>query len=67
MGIDKELIDLKDGWYRVYVSGEIYWEWWDCGKFIIRCTMGVRDKILQESGLSLKLIDHEVRGILTDF
>jgi hypothetical protein len=56
-----------DGWRRIYVSGEIYWEWYDCGRFVIRCTLSTRDRILEKSGLLLKIIDSEIVGILTDF
>jgi hypothetical protein len=53
-------VEILDGWKAVYYSGMVYYEFYDEGVFI-------RDKILIESGLPLKLIDSEIEGILTDF
>lgn len=58
---------VLDGWRRVWMAGEIYWEFYDYGEFVIRCTLSARDKILQRSGLPLKLIDSEIQGLITDF
>ena len=57
----------KDGWQQVYCAGEIYFEFFDDGEFIIRCTRTFRDEIIKKSGLPLKLINTEIEGILTDF
>lgn len=65
MGVDS--VEILDGWKAVYYSGMVYYEFYDEGVFILRCTRFTRDKILTESGLPLKLIDSEIEGILTDF
>ena len=58
---------LLDGWKMVWTTGTIYYEFWDDGEFIIRCTRQARDNILNKSELPLKSIDSEIEGILTDF
>lgn len=55
-----------DGWRAVYTCGTTYWEMWDEGVFIIRCTRKARDNILEWSGLPLKLITSEITGLITD-
>lgn len=56
-----------DGWKQVYCAGEIYFELFDDGEFIIRCTRKFRDEILRKSKLPLKLINSDIEGLLTDF
>jgi len=58
---------LKDGWVQVLSSGSFYWDFYDEGIFILRCTRDARDAILSKSGLPLKLISSEITGVLTDF
>jgi hypothetical protein len=58
---------VKDGWLQVLSSGNFYWDFYDDGQFILRCTRDARDAILSESHLPLKLINSEIIGILTDF
>jgi hypothetical protein len=55
-----------DGWRKVWVSGGVYWEFYDDGVYVIRCTTQARDMILQMSRLSLKIIEGEVIGLLTE-
>jgi hypothetical protein len=55
-----------DGWRRVWVYGGFYWEFYDDGVYVIRCTLSARDGILQMSGLSLKIIEGEIVGLLTE-
>lgn len=54
-----------DGWKPVFTCGEIYWEFYDDGDFLIRCTMAFRDKLLSKSKLPLKIITIDVDGLLT--
>lgn len=56
-----------DGWRRIWVSGGLYWDYYDCGEFVIRCTREARDKILQDSKLPLKIINDDIHRLLTDF
>lgn len=56
-----------DGWLQVFYGGEIYYELYDDGMFVIRCTRAFRDKILAKSRLPLKLIDSGIEGLITDF
>ena len=67
--ITKGIVDVSvlDGWKQVFTSGTVYYEFWDEGVFVIRCTMQARDNILELASLPLKRIDSGITGILTDF
>jgi len=48
------MTSIYDGWCRVWEAGTYYWEMWDDGVFVIRCTLHARDDILRASDLPLK-------------
>ena len=54
-----------DGWKAVWCYGEVMWEFWDEGLFILRCSRGGRDEIIKEASLPLKLVSEDIEGLLT--